>query len=469
MIYGFPDEPGVAPGGELELRVSTDAPAFRVELYRWGAEPALHGASGWLEGQQAPPHLPFHDWGRDNAGLAGEALPAWPAYRVPVGADWPSGVYVAVLVEGDGTDAEPRPPEPGPAPALDARSARALFVVRPRPGAERRILYKLPLLTWHAYNQVSPAHYEPEAGAGGWSLYSEFRDLPVPRPLSVSVRRPGGGTGGMPYDTFNPDPFAPTLRQTFRHWDALAVGWLERQGYAVDFCTDLDLHAAGGRALLDPYRLLLSVGHDEYYTAGMRTAIEGWVRAGGNAAFFGGNTCWWEVAFDDAAAFRRPHHWSDAPVPDRPENALTGVSFRNGGERPLGAAGSPPVGFEVQHADHWVYSGTGLADGDVFGAGREEHLVGYECDGAHFDRSVRRRGAPARPTGEDGTPPDFAILGIGDAGASGWGDGNRAATLGLHAPGGTVFTAATTDWARVLAQGCPSVERITHNVLEALG
>jgi hypothetical protein len=32
-----------------------------------------------------------------------------------------------------------------------------------------------------------------------------------------------------------------------------------------------------------------------------------------------------------------------------------------------------------------------------------------------------------------------------------------------------VFTAATTDWARVLAQGSPVVERITHNVLERLG
>ena len=63
---------------------------------------------------------------------------------------------------------------------------------------------------------------------------------------------------------------------------------------------------------------------------------------------------------------------------------------------------------------------------------------------------------------------DFAILGVGDVGASGWGSGNRAATLSVHAPNGTVFTAATTDWARLLARGHDPVARITANVIEAL-
>jgi hypothetical protein len=146
---------------------------------------------------------------------------------------------------------------------------------------------------------------------------------------------------------------------------------------------------------------------------------------------------------------------------------MTGVSFRNGGERPNGTGGAP-VGFRVQHADHWVYDGTGLADGDTFGDRRDECLVGYECDGAHFDRADLRRGRPVRPSCEDATPADFVILGAGDVAASGWGHGNRAATLGLHAPGGTVFAAATTDWARVLERGSGAVERITRNVIERL-
>jgi hypothetical protein len=142
------------------------------------------------------------------------------------------------------------------------------------------------------------------------------------------------------------------------------------------------------------------------------------------------------------------------------------VSFRNGGERDR-EEHPEPVGFRVQHADSWVYAGTGLRNGDVFGA--EEHLVGYEADGAMFDRSAFEAGRVATPTGEDGTPTDAVILGVGDCRAAGWGMGNGAATMVVYERGGTVFNAATTDWARVLTDGrCPEVEQITRNVLNRL-
>jgi hypothetical protein len=471
MIDGFARNPSVSPGDELQLCVATDAPAFRVELYRWGAETACVDQTGWLDGRPAPHHLPFHDWACDNIGLRGEDLAAWPSYAIPIDADCEPGVHVAVLVEsGNG----PTPPDDQPAvPSLDARTGRALFVVRDAaPAAGTSILYKLPLLTWHAYNQVGARPYDPATGAGGWCLYTvpPPADVPVAVPPTVSVQRPGGGTGGAPFDTFNVDPLDPrTPRQTFIHWDARAVAWLERHGYRVDYCTDLDLSDSGGRDLLAGYRLLLSFGHDEYYSEPMRSAIERFVADGGNAAFFCGNTCWWQVTFDEPFAFQRLRHWWEEPFPGRPENALTGVSFRHGGERPAAAARTPPVGFAVQHADHWVYDGTGLGDGDRFGDAPDERLVGYECDGARFDRESLRRSGPVAPSGDDGTPEDFTILGVGDVGASGWGEGNRAATLGVHAPRGTVFTASTTDWPRLLAQGSPVVERMTHNVLERLG
>jgi hypothetical protein len=41
--------------------------------------------------------------------------------------------------------------------------------------------------------------------------------------------------------------------------------------------------------------------------------------------------------------------------------------------------------------------------------------------------------------------------------------------MGTYTDNGTVFTAATTDWARVLAGGSsPAVERITRNVIDRL-
>jgi hypothetical protein len=437
MIRGYVDQPSPYPGGSLTLRVSTDAPEFRVEFYRCGDGLVRCGGSGWLPGEDVPPRLPFQDW-------------AWPAcpFDVPVG--WRSGVYVAVLVEGDGAGRDRADPDRTTA---DAREAKALFVVRAaRSGPSAPMLYKIPLLTYHAYNR-----------SGGWCLYNRPENGTAP--TGVGLHRPGGGTGATPYDVTNLDPFDLTPRQTFVHWDGRFVRWLERAGYAADYCTDVDLHRDGGD-LLAPYRLLVSVGHDEYWSAAMRAAVDGYLAAGGNVAFFSGNTCWWRVVFQDEVTFSRVGFWHEAGPP---ENTLIGVSFRNGGERDRDDH-PVPVGYRVQHADHWVYAGTGLRDGDVFGGGADEYLIGYECDGAEFDRADLAAGRPVSPTGADGTPDGFTILAVGDTRPSGeWGFGNGAATMGVFDRGGTVFNAATTDWARVLTGGtCPPVERISRNVLDRL-
>jgi hypothetical protein len=348
------------------------------------------------------------------------------------------------------------------------------------PGQNSRILYKLSLTTYHAYNH-----------SGGGNLYAGkwFTDPATKKRVNkVSTHRPGGGTGGaIPrFDTGGnlPSSFDPydegSPRQTFAHWDVPFITWLEKNGYRVDYCTDLDLHEE--HDLLTPYHLLLSVGHDEYWSEQMRARVEAFVRQGGNVAFFSGNTCWWHIEFSDfvrcaddelhPTAFVRDFKWWKKS----PENSLTGVSYRNAGGWWEGER--DPVGYAVQNAGHWVYEGTGLSDGDVFGA--DERLVGYECDGALFTRD--NQGFPV-PTGEDGTPSDFVILGVGtladtDAAAGpdkGWQfevrenreQGPRAATMGLYTRGGIVFTAATTDWTRVLPVN-RHVERITRNVLNRL-
>ncbi|HLZ37455.1 MAG TPA: hypothetical protein VKP64_06775, partial [Mycobacteriales bacterium] len=99
MIRGYPAQPSPVPGGRLTLHVATDAPAFRVEIYRCGITPSLMRVSDWFPGQDTPPHLPFQDWGEPGVDLRGRELAPWPAYTLPVPHDWPSGVYVAVLVE----------------------------------------------------------------------------------------------------------------------------------------------------------------------------------------------------------------------------------------------------------------------------------------------------------------------------------------------------------------------------------
>jgi hypothetical protein len=468
MILGYAEQPSPRAGESVTLRVATDAERFRVDVYRCGDGLERVHRTSWLPGADAPLHLPWHDWGRRNTGLRGEPLAPWQAYSLEIGRDWRAGVHVAVLVEEGAVE---KGAGDVPLQTPDARQGAALFVVRSAAGtrAPAPILYKLPLLTYHAYDLAGGEPYDAATQTGQWCFYNvpRAREVPIPFPGGLGLHRPGGGTGATPYDVFNTDPFDPTPRQTYVHWDAAMVGWLERSGYDVEYCTDVDLHREGD-ALLAGHRMLVSAGHDEYWSDAMRAAVEGFVAGGGNLAFFSGNTCWWRVVFHDDVTFERLHWWHDPGTPGEPENTMLGVSFRNGGERDRDDFPGP-VGYRVQHADHWVYGGTGLDDGDVFG--EKDYLVGYECDGADFDRGDLEAGRPVAPTAADGTPSGFRILAVGDCRASGWGFGNGAATMGLFTRpgGGTVFTASTTDWARVLASGDPAVERITGNVLDRLG
>ncbi len=453
MIRVYPDQSSTLPNETLTLHVSTDAPQFRVDFYRQGPTPALVHKSDWKTGQLFPNHEWFHDWGRDNVDGNGQKLPGWRGYDFAIPGNWTSGVYIAMCVEGDGKG-NPRPTTPPLNTASpDARDSKALFVVKnPWPGSSASILYKVPLFTYHAYNF-----------AGGESLYSRAD-------LGVSLRRPGGGTGDSPWDTAFLDEFDKTgsPRQTFAHWDALFIAWMERSGYRVDYCTDLDIHRDIAPALLSHYALLVSVGHDEYWSDDMRDHVEQWIARGGNVAFFSGNTCWWRIAFLDDFRFTRTANWSNKPAPDRPENLLTGVSYRNAGEHDnyQGTSPRPPVGYKVQNAGAWPFENTGLTEGSFFGGGSGEAITGYECDGAFFRRADP---SPVRPTWGDGTPQSFTILGVSDVSSFNGKQGNAAATLGMYSNSGTVFNAATTDWARVLSQGEKRVVQITRNVLNRLG
>ncbi len=154
-------------------------------------------------------------------------------------------------------------------------------------------------------------------------------------------------------------------------------------------------------------------------------------------------------------------------------------------------------GYTVHRPGHWIFEGTGLGYGDVLGAGAT--VVGYECDGCVF---TYRDGLPY-PTGEDGTPSTFEILGTcptqhftretahpaAQAGRAERAGVHRLPRVrdprargdGAHPPrprrarrlhergGGTVVTSGSTDWAHGLAGRDPQIEQITRNVLTRLG
>jgi hypothetical protein len=101
MISEYVEQPSPRVGRALRLRVSTDAPRFRVDFCRWGSRLTPMASSDWFPGREVPTHLPYQDSGHDGTGLNGKPLAAWPAYEIPVPPSAVPGCYLAVLVEAD--------------------------------------------------------------------------------------------------------------------------------------------------------------------------------------------------------------------------------------------------------------------------------------------------------------------------------------------------------------------------------
>lgn len=451
FIEGYAGRVSYQAGDRVGLHVCTSAPKFSVEVARLGAR-----------------RRPV--WSKEDIAGKRYTVPAdasshgcrWPvALEVPVANDWPSGYYQVVLrIDDNGREAR----------------GEAFFIIRPRrPGREAKILLQLCTNTYNAYNTW-----------GGSSLYTG----PKGPGRRVSFERPYAG--------FAPGDRFTSLYSGWRKWEQPFVAWAERDGYHLDYAanSDLEFHPE----LLEGYRLVLSVGHDEYWSAPMRDHLEAFIAAGGNVAFFSGNTCFWQVRsedhgqalvswkadFDKDPVYKTDDHrfltgmWSNRLV-RRPENQLTGVSFTYGGYHRFFEFGGDGA-YTIHRPDHWAFAGTGLRRGERLGA--KDKIVGYECDGCRF---TLEDGLPV-PTHTDGTPDGFQVLGTAPAGLSskhdrsllwasealyGKGTDKRleqpgAAVMGSYERGGTVFTTGCTEWVRGLEGRDPAVERITRNVLDRL-
>jgi len=506
-VTGYCWPQSVEAGDEVGLHLSsTDGYPVAIEVARIGQHRTVVFSEAELEVGDHP--LP--------AEAATEGCD-WPAARrLTVDPAWASGYYeVTLTIEVDG-----RP-----------RTEHAFFVVRPAVGqAKAPMLLVLSTNTWHAYNDI-----------GGANLYSGATQVAFDRPMARGYLHKPPGAGRRVTSVHPPDPQIAAHVGYLRlnhlsawagsagwpDWELPFVEWAEREGYNFDVATnaDLDEHPE----LLDDdggagYRLLLSVGHDEYWSGPMRDTVEGFIARGGNVAFLSGNTSFWQVRLEDRGDddagpasvmvgfkghFRHDplyetdrmgevtSMWSDHIVA-RPENQMTGVSFSRGGYHRIGRRITQGLGgYTIHRAGHWIFEGTGLDYGDVLG--RDAVIVGYECDGCDF---TYRDGLPY-PTHSDGTPEGFTILGtapaapftretaarppkpheLSEAEFIAWRlfDSREPeavervlhghAVLGTYTSpgGGTVITSGSTDWAHGLAGRDAQVEQITRNILDRLG
>jgi hypothetical protein len=331
-----------------------------------------------------------------------EAGCGWPeAVSWDVPADQASGVYLARFTH-------------------QAATAYVLVVVRSaRPGRGSGILCQISANTHQAYNPW-----------GGFCYYGAPISRSGPPILVTTV-------------SFN----RPCQLWDYLLYEEPIVRWLE-QNYAVEFCTNVDLHI--DLQLLEHYQLFLSCGHDEYWSEVMRDQIEDFASRGGNVMFLSGNTCYRPVDFDGRRMVLVGGTWDAL---GRPTAHTTGVNLSAGRwSQPL-----PRVGYTVTEPSHWMLAGTGLEQGATLGG--DEGIIGYECDAALRNPD----GTPIEPT-----PPDFVTVAAADL--PDWVDSPGFATMGLYRKNdnGVVMTASTTGWGQGLGAGTGNVDRVTRNLVDRL-
>ena len=347
-IEGYASEVSVAPGGSLHLHVSTGAAAYyRVEIYRIGWYGGLGGRRiGCIpgcvadrRGSHEPTPLPDATTGLLHL--------TWPVTdEIRIGGSWPSGYYLANLVLARGRFA--------------GRGSWVPFVVRAPPARASAILVQAAVTTWQAYNAW-----------GGRSLYWNHTGVGDDH---VSFDRPYDQAGAPRYA----GPFA-NLPQA---WEFPLVRFLERYGYDVAYTTDIDTDRVPAELLR--HRLVMTAGHDEYWTTTMRDAFERARDSGVNLAFMGANTAFWQMRLEDGGRTIVEYRTGDRDPepstslktvrfrdlePSRPECTLLGVTslgIGSGDYTAVAAAYTPP--------DPW-FADTGFTGSSVL-----RGLVGYEYD-----------------------------------------------------------------------------------------
>ena len=355
QIKGYASAASIDKGEAITFYVTVNpAQSYDIKIFRmgWygGAGGRLMHESGLLEGfRQAAPILDAE---------TGLLYCPWEAsYTLSIPTSWTSGVYLAKLTNAEGYD------------------NYIIFTVRD----DERVadfLYQQPVTTYQAYNAFP-------AGTGKslyvFNSYGANTITGTPRAVKVSFDRPYWGSGAGDFLT----------------WELDLLMWLEKNGYDINYATDIDLHRQGFQ-LLKPYQALLSAGHDEYWSKPMYDAAERARDAGIDLAFFGANAIYWQmrlepsvhgipdrtmVAYKDASLdpetdpALKTLRWRDL---GRAEQALVGIQFVADGE--FSSDGSTNADYVVINSDHWVYADTGLSDGDHIPG-----LVGYEADALFAD------------------------------------------------------------------------------------
>lgn len=434
-------------GGEpAEFRVHSVEP-YKLELWRYGWEPTFVQSLGWHDehGPRATMQVtPDGDYTQGGVRW-NEVGYRHSVHSQHVAGPERSGLYYLRAFTASG------------------RQFSFPWIVAPaRPQARLAVLASN--LTWNAYNSF-----------GGRSNYIHADGFP-PTP-TINARAELKRYSDAGFFTWGADDY-PALSldrpEPFNHIDFAEkitdpiegrqachlapaewrlLGWLEREGFAHDYYAETQLD--DGTLDLGAYTALVTAVHPEYWTRHMYTRVKQWVfDQGGRLLYLGGNGLNCEVELLPGGGVRYRNEkltgldvaglgGKESRLHKRLESEanLLGVVFTTTGVM----TGAP---YRVVAGDHWLFAGTGLRTGDIFG----ETCLHQRCPGGASGHETDKR-SPSSPANVQllakGLNPD---------------DGGAEIVLFDTPSGGAVFSVGSINYVASLPVD-EGISRITANVL----
>lgn len=399
-IEGYTNLASVAPGQSVKLYVSTTASSFTATAYRIGYYGGVNGTKVWQSAQTKGVHQTAQSLDSSTRTVECDWQPSMTVDTT----GWVPGEYLIKLVSSSGNQ-------------------RYVPLIVHSTSTVGKVVLVAGITTWQAYNTW-----------GGYSLYQGANGSYSTRAYAVSFDRP------------YIDPDEPEGDGLFFPFDQALVSFAEQHNLPVAYESDLELESSP--QLFDGARAIVSDGHDEYYSATMRSTLtNARDQHGTNLAFLGANAifrhirwgstqlgsdrlviCYKDSSIDPVASTNpsdATQDWRYAPDP-RPENALTGSLYQC---NPVDAP------YVVYDPKNWIFAGTGATQGTSFAG-----LVGPE-----YDRVVDIAT----------TPHPIEVLSHSPLTCQGRGSYQESAYYTV-ASGAGVFDAGTMRWECALGSECSS-------------
>ncbi len=451
-LLGYAWPKWVKSGERSEFRVHSDA-AYRLDLWRYGLQKELVQPIGWFDehGPRATVQItPDGDY--TQTGIMWNKFGyTSPHHKQFITAPERSGLYY-----------------------FHAKSEAGRFfsfpwIVAPRQ-PRARIAVMASNITWNAYNNFGGRsnyiHPDKLPATPTVNARLELKRYTDPKhinydtaeyaPLSFDRPEP---INCVPEHVQATDPIAGRAACHLAPAEWRFLAWLERERLDYDYYAETQLHF--GQLDLDAYRVLVLSTHPEYWSRQMYDRVKQWVfERGGRLVYLGGNGLNCDVEFvdeqtciyrnEDDRRMRKANEgaaYKDRPLESRfhmrheSEASLLGVVYDD-----RGIMTAAP--YRVVDAGHWIFEGTGLREGNLFGHASLHERVPGGASGHETDKISKSSPAGTRLLAQ-GTNSN---------------DGGADMTIIEAAGRGSVFSAGSINWvSSVLVD--EAVSRITRNVL----